>query len=56
MNFKITEHYARGEEKLIAEFNELNDARFFMTQQSSDDEERKKVIYGLYDDHESSEQ
>ncbi|CEG58295.1 TPA: hypothetical protein F7001_02725 [Legionella pneumophila] len=53
MNYKITEHYARGEEKFIAEFNELNDARFFMTKKSSiDDVERKKVIYRLYDDHE----
>ncbi|MDP3269630.1 hypothetical protein [Legionella rowbothamii] len=53
MNFKITEHYARGEEKLIAEFNELNDAKFFMTKKSSiNDVERKKVIYRLYDDHE----
>lgn len=53
MNFKITEHYARGEEKFIAEFNELNDAKFFMSKKSSiDDLERKKVIYRLYDDHE----
>ena len=26
MNYKITEHYARGEEKPIAEFNDLNEA------------------------------
>ncbi|CEG57832.1 hypothetical protein [Legionella fallonii] len=53
MNFKITEHYARGEEKFIAEFNELNDAKFFMSKKSSiDDVERKNVIYRLYDDHE----
>lgn len=53
MNFKITEHYARGEEKLIAECDELNDAKFFMSEKSSiDDMERKKVIYRLYDDHE----
>ena len=53
MNYKITEHYARGEEKLIAEFNELKEARFFITKKSSIDEpERKKVIYRLYDDQE----
>ncbi|BCA94356.1 hypothetical protein TUM19329_07170 [Legionella antarctica] len=53
MNYKITRHYARGEEKFIAEFNELNDARFFMTKKSSiDDLERKKTIYRLYDDYE----
>jgi len=53
MNYKITKHYARGEEQLIAGFNELNDARFFMKKRSSiDDLERKKVIYRLYDDQE----
>lgn len=50
MHYKITEHYARGEEKFVATFNELNDARFFMIKKSSlIDEERKKVIYRLYD-------
>lgn len=53
MNYKITKHYARGEETLIAEFNELHDARFFMTKKSSIEyEDRKKVIYRLYDDQE----
>jgi hypothetical protein len=35
MNFKITEHYGKGEEKLIAEFNDLNEARFFLAKKSS---------------------
>lgn len=47
----MTEHYARGEEKPIAAFDELDDARMFLTKKSDvDDEERKKVIYRLYDD------
>ncbi len=53
MNYKITEHFERGEEKLIAEFNELNEAQLFMTKKSSIDEEKKRrVIYRLYDDDE----
>ncbi|KTD37461.1 hypothetical protein Lnau_0651 [Legionella nautarum] len=50
MNYKITEHYERGEEKLLASFNKLNDARLFMTKKSSIDEEEKKIIYRVYDD------
>lgn len=53
MNYNVTAHYARGEEKLIAEFNELDDAKVFMTKKASiDDEEGKKVIYRVYNDHE----
>lgn len=53
MRYKITEHYARGEEKLIAAFNKLNEARLFMAQKASIDEEaQKKIIYRLYDDNE----
>lgn len=53
MNYKITKHYARGEEQLIAEFNELNEAKLFIIKKSSTDElERKKVIYRLYDEQE----
>jgi hypothetical protein len=52
MNYKITEQYSRGEEKIIAEFAVLHDARFFITKKSSmDDEERKKIIYRIYDDY-----
>ena len=51
MKYNMTEQYARGEEKPIAEFNELNDAKNFMAKKSSNDEdEGKKVIYRLYDD------
>ena len=51
MKYKMTEQYARGEEKPIAEFNELNDATDFMAKKSSNDEdEGKKIIYRLYDD------
>lgn len=53
MRYKITEHYARGEEKLIAAFNELNEARLFMTQKAVIAEEaKKKIIYRIYDDNE----
>ena len=53
MNYKMTSQYARGEEKLIAAFNDLNEARFFMAKKSSvDDEERRRVIYRIYDDQE----
>lgn len=51
MNYKITEHYERGEEKLIARFNELNDARLYMAKKSSlDEEDKKKIIYRVYDE------
>lgn len=51
MNFKITEQYSRGEEKLIADFAQLHDAKIFLTKKSFiDDEERKKIIYRIYDD------
>ena len=53
MNYKVTEHYARGEEKLIAEFNVLYQARIFMTKKVSiDDEEEKQIIYRVYGDNE----
>ena len=53
MNYKITEHYARGEEKLTAEFNELNEALLFITKKSAlDGEDSKMLIYRLYDDNE----
>ena len=53
MDYIITEHYARGEEKPIAAFNELDEAKLFMTQKKSINEKGKKqVIYRLYDDDE----
>lgn len=53
MKYTITEQYARSEEKPIAEFNELHEARLFITKKSViNDDERKKVIYRLYDDAE----
>ena len=51
MHYKITEQYARGEEKPIAEFCELDDAQIFVTKKISNDEmQHKKIIYRLYDD------
>ncbi|KTD76584.1 hypothetical protein [Legionella waltersii] len=51
MNYIVTQQYARGEEKPIAAFNDLNEAMLFLTKKSSkDDEESKKIIYRLFDD------
>ncbi|WP_019215422.1 hypothetical protein [Legionella tunisiensis] len=52
MRYKITEHYARGEEKLIAEFHELNEARFFIAKKPLLMRKQEKIIYRLYDDNE----
>lgn len=53
MKYKLTEQHARGEEKLIAEFEELNDTKIFMTKKLyQDDEEEKELLYRLYDDSE----
>jgi len=52
MAYKATKQFARGEEKLIAEFSVLKEAIFFITKKSSiDADERKKTIYRLYDDN-----
>jgi len=61
MDYKITEQYARGEEKPIAACHELEDAKHFIQKKSStDDDHRKQVIYRLYDSegllHESNTQ
>ncbi|HHF7372969.1 hypothetical protein [Legionella bozemanae] len=51
MRYKITEQFARGEEKVIAEFSELNDTRIFLAQKSANaDLEKQKIIFRLYDD------
>ncbi|MCE0724441.1 MULTISPECIES: hypothetical protein [Legionella] len=51
MRYKITEQFARGEEKVIAEFGELNDTRIFLAKKSANaDLEKQKIIFRLYDD------
>lgn len=51
MKYKITSHFARGEEKFIAEFTHMNDAQFFIKNKASIDEEgRKNIIYRLYNE------
>jgi len=51
MNYKMTEHYARNEEKLIAEFSELHDTKIFVVKKLADAEiENHKLIYRIYDD------
>ena len=53
MKYKITEHFARGEEKPIASFNSLDDIKIFMSKKSSDDEVKGyKKIYRIYEDSE----
>lgn len=50
MNFKYTQQYAKGEEILIAEFIDLNDAKIFAIGKTSGDElEKKQLIYRIYD-------
>ncbi|CAM2925563.1 Uncharacterised protein [Legionella steigerwaltii] len=51
MQYKITEQFARGEEKVIAEFNEFSDTKLFITKKiANSDQEKQKIIYRLYDD------
>ncbi len=53
MNYKVTTQYARGEEKMIAEFCALQDATIFLTKKRYADElQTKKKIYRLYSDSE----
>ncbi|CEG57749.1 hypothetical protein [Legionella fallonii] len=61
MQYRVTEHYARGEEKLIAEFSELPDTKIFTAEKLALAAiDRKKLIYRIYDDaellHEFNEQ
>ncbi len=51
MRYKITEQFARSEEKVIAEFSELNDSRIFIAKKLTTAElEKQKIIFRLYDD------
>lgn len=51
MNYRVTEHYARGNELFIAEFDQLNDANIFLTKKVLLDEaDHKKIMYRLYHD------
>lgn len=51
MRYKITEQFARGEEKLIAEFNELKNINLFLTKKVANSaHEKQKIIYRIYDD------
>ncbi len=53
MNYKMTEQYARGEEKVFAEFQSLLDITIFMAKKlHQDDEQGHELIYRLYDDSE----
>lgn len=50
MRYKITEQFARGEEKVIADFSELNDTHIFLAKKSANaDLEKQKIIFRLYD-------
>ncbi|VEB38802.1 hypothetical protein [Legionella cherrii] len=51
MRYKITEQFARGEEKFIAEFDELKNINLFLTKKvANSDQEKQKIIYRIYDD------
>ena len=51
MNYKITEQFSRGEEKLIAEFDSLDDTRTFIRKKlSHNKEQRIELIYRQYDE------
>lgn len=50
MNYQVTEHYARGEENLLAEFCELDLAKLFAHKKSHLCEDaKKKIIYRVYE-------
>lgn len=42
MQYKITEQFARGEEKAISEFSDLYDSRIFLAQKIADAELEKQ--------------
>ncbi|KTC83537.1 hypothetical protein [Legionella cincinnatiensis] len=51
MRYKVSEQFARGEEKAIAEFRELSDAKIFIAQKQENTRiEKQKIIFRLYDD------
>lgn len=51
MKYKITKQYAHDTEKLIAEFRDSDDAKFYLERKIiSDSEKNIKLIYRLFDD------
>jgi len=51
MKYKITKQFARDTEKILAEFNEYQDAIFFIERKLlSDQEKHLNLIYRLFDD------
>ncbi len=53
MQYMVTSHYARGEEKWIASFDLRDRVQVFISKKIAiDEEEGKKVIYRLYDNQE----
>jgi hypothetical protein len=53
MKYKVTKHYLKTKEGLIAAFSDLNDARVFIAKKITHDEmNRTKTIYRIYDDNE----
>jgi hypothetical protein len=51
MRYKITKQYAQDTEKLIAEFQGIEDAKFFLERKNiADSEKNIKLIYRLFDD------
>jgi hypothetical protein len=53
MNYKVTKHYLRTKEILIAAFSYLNDAELFLAKKLNQDEKAEtKVLYRIYNDFE----
>ncbi|KTC90535.1 Uncharacterised protein [Fluoribacter dumoffii] len=51
MQYKVTAQFARGEERIIAELAEVNDARLFIAKKSEKSAlEKQNIIYRLYED------
>ncbi len=53
MKYKVTKHYLKTKEALIAAFSDLKDAGIFIAQKITHDEiNRTKALYRIYDDNE----
>lgn len=53
MKYKVTKHYLKTKDVLIAAFSALNDAEIFIAQKLTHDEiNRTKTLYRIYDDNE----
>ncbi|MDP1602792.1 MAG: hypothetical protein Q8M03_05955 [Legionella sp.] len=57
MKYKVTKHYIKTKENLIAAFSDFNDAKIFIAKKITQDEvNRTKVLYRIYDDNELAQE